>query len=96
MVSLSLLIFWTREGWLYLAIVVELYSRRIVGWEARDRMKKDLAISALNKAIAIQQPKPGLTQHSDRGADMRVLRWWNSIQNNQGGADLAHCISDRK
>lgn len=59
---------WTAEGWLYLAIVVDLYSRRIIGWEARDRMKKDLAISALKKAIAIRQPKPGLIQHSDRGS----------------------------
>jgi len=59
---------WTAEGWLYLAIVVDLYSRRIIGWEARERMKKDLAISALKKAIAIRQPKPGLIQHSDRGS----------------------------
>ncbi len=41
---------WTTEGWLYLAIVVDLYSRRIIGWEARDRMKQDLAISALQSA----------------------------------------------
>ncbi|WP_370530701.1 IS3 family transposase [Brucella abortus] len=59
---------WTAEGWLYLAIVVDLYSRRIIGWEARDRMKKDLAICALKKAIAIRYPKPGLIQHSDRGS----------------------------
>lgn len=59
---------WTAEGWLYLAIVVDLYSRRIIGWDARDRMKKDLAISALNKAIAIRQPGVGLIQHSDRGS----------------------------
>ena len=59
---------WTSEGWLYLAIVVDLYSRRIVGWEARDRMKKALAISALNKVITVRQPKPGLIQHSDRGS----------------------------
>jgi len=59
---------WTAEGWLYLAIVVDLYSRRIVGWDARDRMKKDLAISALQKAISIRQPGAGLIQHSDRGS----------------------------
>ncbi|GLU28969.1 hypothetical protein Brsp01_42020 [Brucella sp. NBRC 12950] len=64
---------WTAEGWLYLAIVVDLYSRRIIGREARDRMKKDLAISALKKAIAIRQPKPGLIQHSDREANMPVM-----------------------
>lgn len=59
---------WTAEGWLYLAVVVDLYSRRIVGWEARDRMKQDLAIEALKKAIAIRQPQPGLIHHSDRGS----------------------------
>lgn len=58
---------WTAEGWLYLAIVVDLYSRGIIGWDARDRMKKDLAINALKKAIAFRQPKLGLIQHSDRG-----------------------------
>jgi putative transposase len=59
---------WTAEGWLYLAIVVDLYSRRIIGWDARDRMKKDLAISALQRAIAIRGPEPGLIQHTDRGS----------------------------
>ena len=52
---------------MYLFIVVDLYSRRIVGWEARKRMKKALAISALSKAIAIRQPKPGLIHYSDSG-----------------------------
>lgn len=42
---------WTAEGWLYLAVVVDLYSRRIVGWEVRDRMKQDLAIEALKKLL---------------------------------------------
>ena len=57
---------WTSAGWLYLAIVVDPYSRRIVGREARNRTKKALAISALNTAIAIRQPTQGLIQHSDR------------------------------
>lgn len=47
---------WTREGWLYLAIVLDLYSRRIVGWETRDRLKKGLAITALKRAIATRYP----------------------------------------
>jgi len=59
---------WTAEGWLYLAIVLDLYSRRIVGWETSDRLKKDLATTALVRAIAIRQPKPGLIHHSDRGS----------------------------
>lgn len=59
---------WTAEGWLYLAVVIDLYSRRVVGWAVSDRMKKDLAITALQRAIAIRRPEPGLVHHSDRGS----------------------------
>ena len=59
---------WMTEGWLYLAIVLDLFSRRIVGWATSDRLKKDLAISALRKAIAMRSPPPGLIHHSDRGS----------------------------
>jgi putative transposase len=59
---------WTAEGWLYLAIVVDLFSRRIIGWEVSDRMKQDLAIKALKRAIAIRQPPKGVIHHSDRGS----------------------------
>lgn len=59
---------WTAEGWLYLAIVLDLHSRRIVGWATSDRLKKDLALRALRQAIIIRQPPPGLTHHSDRGS----------------------------
>jgi len=60
--------FWTAEGWLYLAIVLDLHSRRIIGWTVSDRLKKDLATKALVRAIAIRQPQPGLIHHSDRGS----------------------------
>lgn len=59
---------WTAEGWLYLAIVLDLYSRRIVGWAVSDRLKKDLALNALRKAIALRNPPAGLIHHSDRGS----------------------------
>lgn len=59
---------WTNEGWLYLAIVVDLYSRRIVGWAASNRMKKDLALKALRRAIVLRNPPAGLIHHSDRGS----------------------------
>jgi transposase InsO family protein len=59
---------WTAEGWLYLAIVLDLYSRRIVGWATSDRLKKDLALNALRRAIALRRPPPGLIHHSDRGS----------------------------
>jgi len=59
---------WTAEGWLYLAVVVDLFSRRIVGWATSDRMKKDLALTALKRALATRQPPSGLIHHSDRGS----------------------------
>ncbi len=59
---------WTAEGWLYLAIVLDLYSRRIIGWAVSDRLKKDLALTALRRAIAIRRPPKGVIHHSDRGS----------------------------
>jgi len=59
---------WTAEGWLYLAIVVDLFSRRIVGWATSDRMKKDLALTAMKRALALRQPPRGILHHSDRGS----------------------------
>ena len=59
---------WTAEGWLYLAIVLDFYSRRIIGWAVSDRLKKDLAITALTRAISTRQPGPGCIHHSDRGS----------------------------
>ncbi|WP_229193867.1 IS3 family transposase [Bradyrhizobium acaciae] len=57
----------TAEGWLYLAAVMDLFSRKIVGWAMRDHMQVELASSALKMAIQQQQPKAGLIHHSDRG-----------------------------
>jgi transposase InsO family protein len=57
----------TREGWLYLAVLLDLYSRRIVGWAMSDRQNRQLAIDALVMAIEHRQPKPGLVHHTDQG-----------------------------
>jgi len=59
---------WTREGWLYLAVVLDLYSRRVIGWAVSNRMKRTLAIRALNMAIALRKPPRGCIHHSDRGS----------------------------
>ena len=59
---------WTAEGWLYLAVVIDLFSRRVVGWAVSDRMKKDLAIRALEMAIHLRRPPKGCIFHSDRGS----------------------------
>ena len=57
---------WTQEGWIYLAVVIDLYSRRVVGWSIDRRMKKALVIRALMMAVNLRQPPPGLIHHSDR------------------------------
>ena len=59
---------WTREGWVYLAVIIDLFSRRVVGWAISNRMKQDLALLALNMAIAIRRPPPGCIHHTDRGS----------------------------
>ena len=59
---------WTREGWLYLAVVIDLFARRVVGWATSDRLHKELALSALHRAITVRRPPPGLIHHADRGS----------------------------
>ena len=58
---------WTREGWLYLAVVIDLYSRFIVGWAMSERMTRGLVMDALKMAIWRRKPGKGLIHHSDRG-----------------------------
>jgi transposase InsO family protein len=57
----------TDQGWLYLATVMDLYSRRIVGWAMDDHLRADLPLAALKMAISAQRPGVGLIHHSDRG-----------------------------
>ena len=59
---------WTREGWLYLAVVIDLFSRRVVGWSVDDRLHRSLALADLRQALAIRLPVPGLIHHSNRGS----------------------------
>ena len=59
---------WTQEGWLYLAVVVDLYSRKVVGWSMSPRMKAKLVCDALQMAIWQRQPHAGLIHHSDQGS----------------------------
>jgi putative transposase len=58
----------TREGWLYLAAVEDLYSRRVVGWSMADHMQSRLVVNALELAVQRRLPDEGLLAHSDRGS----------------------------
>jgi putative transposase len=59
---------WTHEGWLYLAVILDLFSRRVVGWAASANNDRVLAISALDRATSARAPAAGLVHHSDRGS----------------------------
>lgn len=59
---------WTAEGWMYLAVVIDLFSRRVVGWAMADHMRAGLAVDALKMALGRRRPDPGLIFHSDRGS----------------------------
>ena len=59
---------WTSEGWLYQAVILDFYSWRVIGWSVSNRMKRDLAIRALDMAVALCQPPEGCIHHTDRGS----------------------------
>jgi len=59
---------WTREGWLYLAVVIDLFSRKVVGWAMEETLSRELATKSLRMAISAREPGPGLIAHTDRGS----------------------------
>lgn len=65
----------TGEGWMYLAVVMDLFSRRIVGWHIDKRMTTDLICKAMIKAYNLRQPPKGLVFHSDRGSQYTSKRY---------------------
>lgn len=66
---------WTQEGWLYLAVVVDLFSRKVVGWSMGPRINSRLVCDALTMAIWQRQPGAGLIHHSDRGSQYASKRF---------------------
>ena len=65
----------THEGWLYLAVVIDLFSRRVVGWSAQPRMTTDLALQALLAAVWRRKPKTRVMVHSDQGSQFTSREW---------------------
>ncbi len=70
----------TIRGWIYLAVVMDPYSRRIVGWRISDRMKQDLALQALKMAIALRRPEPGLIHHTDCGSQYMATEYQMTLK----------------
>ena len=73
---------WTREGWLYLAVVIDLFARRVVGWAVSDRLHRKLALHALQMAITMRRPPPDLIHHSDRGSQYCSLDYQAMLKAN--------------
>lgn len=71
---------WTLEGWLYIAAVLDLFSRRVVGWAVADHMRESLVQDALRMALGRRQPKPGLLHHSDRGVQYASHGYQRSLK----------------
>jgi transposase InsO family protein len=59
---------WTQQGWLYLAVILDLFSRRVVGWATSTNVDRHLALAALDMALVKRRPPTGLLHHSDRGS----------------------------
>ena len=70
----------TGEGWLYLAFVLDTYSRRIVGWSMSERMRAELVVDALSMAVSRRKPGEGLIHHSDRGAQYTSVEFGARIR----------------
>jgi putative transposase len=70
----------TLEGWLFLGVVMDMYSRKIVGWSMRDDLKADLVVDALAMAITRRRPPAGLIHHSDRGSQYTSLAFGKTLR----------------
>jgi putative transposase len=70
----------TRSGWLYLAMLLDLYSRKVVGWSMSDRNDEKLVVGALSMAIAHRRPGPGLIHHTDQGGTYRSNSYGQMLQ----------------
>jgi transposase InsO family protein len=73
---------WTGEGWLYLAVVLDLFSRRVVGWCMQASLDRSIVLNALQAAVCLRHPQAGLLHHSDRGSQY-------------ASADFKACLSER-
>ena len=69
----------TREGWLYLAVLLDLHSRRVVGWALSSTLEQSLVHQSLERALALRQPVKGLLHHSDRGSQYAAVEYQGQL-----------------
>lgn len=79
----------TNEGWLYLSAIMDLHSRRIVGWAMRDHMRVELVLEALESAYSSRQPGPGLLHHSDRGSQYTANDYQAALWDRQARVSMS-------
>ena len=88
---------WTREGWLYVCAVLDLYTRKIVGWAIAGHMTRQLVLDALQMAYRVRKPGRGLIFHSDRGsqyASAEVRRWLAERGLRQSMSGTGNCFDN--
>ena len=79
----------THEGWLYLSVVIDLFSRRVVGWSAQPRMTTDLALQALLAAVWRRKPKTRVMIHSDQGSQFTSREWQSFLGQHNLSASMS-------
>ena len=80
---------WTHEGWLYLAVVLDLFSRKVIGWATGTRLTVDLAGNALTMALWRRKPQPGLLHHSDRGSQYAATAYQQQLADHGIGCSMS-------
>jgi transposase InsO family protein len=83
----------TREGWLYLAVLLDLGSRMVVGWSMRDSLEGDLSLDALRMALARRRPEKGLLHHSDRGVQYAAIDYRELLAAHQMTSSMSRCAN---
>jgi putative transposase len=80
---------WTAQGWCYLAVLLDLFSRRVVGWAFADHMRRELPLKALQRALDARRPSAGLTHHSDRGSQYASHEYRNVLLAHQVACSMS-------
>jgi transposase InsO family protein len=80
---------WTTEGWLYLAVLLDLASRRVIGWAAEPTLETTLPLAALQQALARRPVRPGLLHHSDRGVQYASARYRDLLRQQGIGVSMS-------